>query len=195
MEEKQITQAIETYFSKFNMIKTEDEKLKYSKYYFTDCEHSKYLFYYKIFNSKEDLMNRWEEVENIDIALYLQGTKYNKNDLRWDMYYLLIYNGMEEINEDVYVRIERNRYCSRKIIISVHDYEQLLLELSKKLPLTDGRFYNSGDLCLYSNHEFFEEFRKVASLDRNIFTDELFENIERYKSKWIYLLSGNDEVK
>lgn len=188
MEIDKICSIMETFFNRFNIMKFDDEKLKYSSNYYADAEHKKFLLYCQIFDTKKALLDNWEVIENEDIAFYLQGKKFAKHDLRWDMYYLLLYNGTENIDEDIYVKIERNRFCSRKIILLTLEEEQFSLELSKKLPFTNAEFYPDNDLCLVSNHDFFEEFRNIANLDKKIYTDDLIENIENNYEKWIDLL-------
>lgn len=189
MDNSEILRTLRNYLSNFKISEVNDENLKHSNSYFTDPDHKRYLFYPIVFESQEEIIKGWELIENEDIAFYLQGIKYPKNDLRWDMYYLLLYKGEDEIKDDIYVKIERNRFCSRKIIISARNNEQFISDLSKKLPFTTAEFYPDSDLCLVSNHDFFEEFRKMAALDVGVFTDDLIENLEKYREKWLFLLS------
>lgn len=189
MEKENASILLQNYLEKITMKSVCDENLKHCKSYFIDSSGEKYIFYCIFFDSVEELLNSWEEKQDDDIALYLQSVKYANSDIRWDMYYLLLYNGSETLSDDYYIKIERNRFCSRKILINTTDEATFIGDLSKKLPLTNPDYYPDSDLCLISNNEFFNELRKVAGLDINVFTDDIFENILNYSEKWVQLLN------
>jgi hypothetical protein len=192
MDREAATLTLEKYFKPFSIIKVEDSNLKHTKHYFTDEKSEKYLFYYSYFEDFNMLMQYWQAIQDEDIAFYLQGHKFARKDIRWDTYFILLYKNDKGIKEDIYVNIERNRFCCKKLILCAESEATLINDLRSKLPFTTSDYYPESDLCLISNEEFFNELREIALLDERVFTNDLLENISENSSKWINLLSNEE---
>lgn len=193
MDREIATLTLEKYFKSFGIIKVKDNNLKHIDHYFIDETGEKYLFYYSYFEDFNMLMQFWQAIQDEDIAFYLQGQKFSRKDIRWDTYYIILYKNDKGIKEDIYVNIERNRFCCKKLILCAESEDTLISDLKSKLPFTTPDYYPESDLCLVSNEEFFNELRKIALLDERIFTNDLFENISINSKKWISLLSNEED--
>lgn len=188
MEKSMCNKFLIDFFDNFDIKFFNDDNLKHADGYFADSNEERYIFYCIEFDNKEQLLNSWQQKQDDDIALYLQSSKYLKKDIRWDMYYLILYTGEEQIDIDKCTKIERDRFCSRKVIIDAKTKTSLYSDLNKKLPFALEEYYPSNNLCEVTNEIFYSTLRSKANLDSSIFPDDLFENIQYFKDKWIYLL-------
>jgi hypothetical protein len=184
---------IENYLKQFGIIKVNDDNLKHNKMYFVDEKGEKYLFYCAYYDDFNILNESWRLMQDEDIAFYLQGNKFARKDIRWDTYFIILYGNEKGMKEDTYINIERNRFCCKKLIFCAETEEILINELKSKLPFTTADYYPDNDLCLISNEEFIDELRKIALLDENVFTYDLFDDVLRNSSKWLKLLQQRNE--
>ena len=196
MDEMSVYNSLDNFFSKMGLKKVQDPELELVKCYYIDPEERCYLFAVKIFNDLTDLREKWMEAQDLDIALYLQDRKYADNTIRWDMYFLLIYTGEEELPLPVIHKIEHDKFCARKVVISAHDEQELYRHLNLKIPFTED-FRNFKALREVGNDgEFFARLRQEAQLSPEQFPDELFLELAARKEEFIAKLErgGGDDV-
>jgi len=186
MNKEEILQYIDNYLSKFNLIKVKDSNIQLIDSYYTDERELSYVIACSIFKSKESLLSDWERQQNIDIAAYLQAKKYAAQDVRWDMYFLLI-NMDEEIKIEEYLNIERDRFCCKKLLINASNKLLLKRDLNQKLPFTD-EYYPSSPAVINTDEYFFDKLREIMKLNAEIFNNELFRCILENEEQWCELL-------
>lgn len=162
-----INRIIDDYLiDELKMLKILDESLNNleGKSYFIDKENKKYIFCLSIFNSIEDLKNKWEEYQNEDIVLNLQSKKYFDNDIKWDIYYIL------GCNEDIYIKpelitnIENDKFSCKKVIINCKDRDEIIYQLKEKLPIVND-YYKLKELNITDDEYFWE--KVLINLDNN----------------------------
>lgn len=179
IEKEKLKGLIEEYICSLNLNKVKDKKLRYSDGYFIDREEKKYLIYMSVFSEKDELLKNWKLHQGEDIAFYLQKEKFPKKDIRWDCYYLLIYSG-EELDEEIVSSIERDLFCSKKIIIHLNDDKELKKILNEKLPLTNG-YYLKAKTNAISDEDFFDNLRKRVGIGEDKLTNDILFNIKENK--------------
>lgn len=187
MEEGKIEEELAAYLEKFGLCKKNDDKLRYTKYYYTDPEVRKYVLYPMVFHNTKELLEMWEIAQNEDIAAHLQSKVFPYKDIRWDMYFLLIYVETD-LTDDNIVAIERDKFCCKKVLINAEDSTKFIEDLKAKLPFTDN-YYPSNDTLTLDDHEFFHELRKMTSLS-DAFSDEVFNSASKKPEEFGSLLKG-----
>ncbi|MEL7635526.1 MULTISPECIES: ABC-three component system middle component 1 [Sporomusa] len=190
MEAGSIEVLLSDYLLKFDLIKKIDEEMKYTKHYYIDKEIRRYILYPFIFNSKQEIISKWQLIQNEDIAIRLQSQLFPYKDIRWDMYFLLIYNGEDDIADDEIIAIERNKFCCKKLYIDARTKENIEGSLKAKLPFTSD-YYPQKDTLILSEQDFLIKLREVASLGDD-FTDEIFQNATKEPEKLGELLKKTE---
>lgn len=186
MEISTIDTCVSNYLGRFGICKKVDIELKYTDTYYADREFKKYVFYSMVFNTRKDMIQRWETMQDEDIAIHLQSKVFPHKDIRWDMYFLLIYNGEEEIAEDELVTIERNKFCCKKIFVDGRTVESLENGLKAKLPFAK-EYYPMKETLLLTEQDFLSKLRRIAGLDDK-FTDDILINASKEPEKFGELL-------
>jgi hypothetical protein len=115
------------------------EGLKYMDKCYIDSTKKKYILICKVFDNIEELKSNWEQYQDEDVAIYMQNSLFKNDDIRWDMYLLLIYKGMEKLNYLESYKIEKDRFCCKKIILKAQTRIFFENELKQKLPMM--KFY------------------------------------------------------
>ncbi|SDE07007.1 hypothetical protein SAMN02799630_04663 [Paenibacillus sp. UNCCL117] len=181
MEKSKIYEKLDGFFEKFMIHKKSDEKLKNIDCYYIDSEEKKYIFACKVYHDKQSLFENWESDQDTDIALYLQNDCFSKNDIRWDIYFLLIYVGQDNLTLEEFHNIERDRFCCKKVVLSVSENTKVEEALNFKLPVTNN-YYKLNKMENYiTNESFLENLRKRASLDKEDFPDNLLADVGKNK--------------
>ena len=132
----------------------DNEGNKYVDKFFIDTSEEKILLICKAFNSMQELLDTWEIIQNEDITLNMQRNKFKNQDIRWDMYFLIFYNGIEKFFDGDFYRIERVRFCCKKIIINAQSKDLLREYLEIKLPLLN-KLNTIDDTSIASDDYFF----------------------------------------
>jgi hypothetical protein len=195
LDKKSIYLTIETIFNKFQLNKIEDSSLKYCDFYYTDITEKKYIFVCKHFEDKTELISRWEEYQDKDIALYLQREKYAKRDIRWDIYFLLFYSGKEKITEEEYHKIEKDRFCCKKFIIDSEGKERIEEDFNRKLPFTSNYYGLDKIADTITDNEFYNLLRDEAKLSKETISDSMLSNILENKKEIIKCLFQEERLK
>lgn len=132
----------EFFINELNLVKEIDEKIAGigNNFYFIDKEKRKYLICYTLFKNGEELIEKWEEYQDEYISGYLQLEKFYNNDIKWDIYYLLIYDDEQMIDPEKELSIERDKFCCKKALISLSDSKGLIKQLKEKLPVTQDYY-------------------------------------------------------
>ena len=178
IEYDNIREFIDGYFKEFGIYKIKNSKLKYADGFYSDENLKKYAFYFQIFNKKATMLDTWQNIQDEDIALYLQNELFPYNDIRWDIYYILICVDDKPILENEFLLIEKNKFCCKKIVVDGRTIETIKESFQSKLPFTKD-YYPMDNAVLVDGERFLDELRKIASLDVNIFTNEILNNIEK----------------
>lgn len=142
-----------------------DQELKHLDSYFTDPEEKKFVFAWSSFNNFSQLNHNWEDYQNQDIALYLQNEKYGKQNIRWDIYYLLFYPAGENIDPAEIFKIEKDRHICRKIIIEYHNQDDLKEQLINKLPFSSEFYDSSTTTDNYTQREFYSRLKNKLGFE------------------------------
>lgn len=123
------------------LVKEIDENIKGigNNFYFIDKEKRRYLICYSLFESGEILIEKWEEYQDEYISGYLQLEKFYDNDIKWDIYYLLIYDSDQSINSEKQLSIERDKFCCKKSIINA-SRKKLIEQLKEKVPISKNYY-------------------------------------------------------
>lgn len=173
------------------LVKVEDQELQFIGCYFIDKNNEeKYLLGCKTFEDIAELAEKWEEYQDIDLAMYLQGQKFAHSYIRWDMYFLLVYTGAEELPLTLVHKIEHDKFCARKIVLAARDEQELKEQLNFKLPFT-REFYKFKALeKVGDDREFFNLLRAEAGLAETNFSDELFRDLSLRKNDFLLKLEG-----
>lgn len=190
-----VYQWLTEFFQQIGLYKVNDPALRELEYYFTDPQEEKYLLGCKIFQTAAELARNWETAQDVDLAIYLQDGKYAHSYIRWDMYFLLLYVGEEELPLPLIHKIEHDKFCSRKVVLTARSKLELVEQMNFKLPLT-REFYNFKALeKVGDDREFFNLLRAEAGLTEEIFPDELFRHLITRKADFVTRLEGgaNDE--
>jgi hypothetical protein len=141
------------------------EELRYIDKYFIDIERTRYVIICKIFNDSQELYDKWELYQDEDIALSLQNNKFKNDDIRWDMYYLLIYKGDKKLDDLKGYEIERDRFCCKKLTINAQSEVLLRRDLKYKLPIT-GIYSNfTGEVDVANDEHFLKLVTEKTNLD------------------------------
>lgn len=143
MDDININEIIcEFFINELNLVKEIDEKIAGigNNFYFIDKEKRKYLICYTLFKNGEELIEKWEEYQDEYISGYLQLDKFYDNDIKWDVYYLLIYNDEQLINVEKKLSIERDKFSCKKSIIHAINIENLIEQLKEKLPVSKNYY-------------------------------------------------------
>lgn len=143
MDCRNINKIIYEFLTKeLGLVKETDENILGigNDFYFTDKEKRKYLICYTLFENGEELLKKWEEYQDEYISGYLQVDKFYKSDIKWDIYYLLIYNDEQPINPEKELSIERDKFCCKKAIINSSNTNTLLEQLKEKLPVSKNYY-------------------------------------------------------
>lgn len=181
MEKSQIYNKLDEFFGRFMVYKKYDENLKNIDCYYIDSEQKKYIFACKVYQDKQSLFEYWETDQDTDIALYLQNECFSKNDIRWDIYFLLIYVGQDNLTLEEYHNIERDRFCCKKVVFSVSESTKIEEVLNFKLPVTNN-YYKLNKMENYITNEFFlEHLRNLAGLNKEDFPDRLLSDVGNNK--------------
>lgn len=138
-----INKTICEFFTKeLKLVKEMDENIVGigNNFYFIDEEKRKYLICYTLFESGEDLIEKWERYQDEYISGYLQLEKFYDNDIKWDIYYLLIYTDEQPINPEKELSIERDKFCCKKAIINLTNSKYLIEQLKEKLPVSKNYY-------------------------------------------------------
>jgi len=173
-----IREFIDSYFNGFGIFKIKDSKLKHTDAFYSDENFNKYAFYFQIFDKKDTMLDTWQNIQDEDIALYLQNELFPYKDIRWDIYYILICRDDKTILENEFLLIEKNKFCCKKIVVDGRSIETIKEDFQSKLPFTKN-YYPMDNAVLVNEERFLDELRKIASLDRNVFTNEILNNIEK----------------
>lgn len=187
----EIYSSIDNFFNKFDMEKTIDKRCEYIDCYYIDSNKEKYIFACKVFENKHELFAQWELAQDQDIALYMQSELFPRNDIRWDIYYLLIYIGEDEFGIDEYYNIEKDRFCCKKYVIKARTEQECIDNFNFKLPLTSN-FYQLDKLSnLITDEEFFQELRKKVTFNKDILSDKVLSDLFVHKNELIDRLKGD----
>lgn len=149
------------------------EKLKHIDRYYIDQEERKYILICKIFKDTEDLMKNWELYQDEDIALKLQNVKYLNDDIRWDMYYLMIYKGEKDIDSLTRYEIERDRFCCKKLVIDGRSSISLNKGLKHKLPMLKIVSNSNDEVEIANDEHFFNIIQTKTGIDAKKVLNEL----------------------
>lgn len=170
MEVENVVRIVSEYIiEKLNLVKTTDNNLVnlYDKSYFTDGKHMKYLFCFNLFMDIIELENKWDEYQNEDIASYLQSQKYYDNDIKWDIYYILIYLGEEKVNPEIWLSIEKDKFCCKKVFINAESKESIIEQLKQKLPMVKD-YYPYNKSSVINDKFFFEKVCEQLKISKNV---------------------------
>lgn len=170
MEMEKTISIINNYIiEKLNLIKTKDDNLinLYDKSYFTDENHLKYLVCFNIFKDIKELENKWEEYQNEDIATYLQSQKYYNNDIKWDIYYILIYLGDDRVPPEIWLSIEKDKFCCKKVFISSESKASIIEQLKQKLPMVKD-YYPYKKSRVINDKYFFEKVCEELKIPKDV---------------------------
>ena len=148
-----------------NFIEEKPEELKFIDKYYIDNERKKFIFICKVFENEQELLDNWEYYQDEEIALALQNKTFKNDDIRWDMYYLLIYKGDKSIDELKCYEIERNRFCCKKLIINAQSEVLFRRDIKFKLPLTDIYSSFNGQVDVANDEYFIEKIIQKSNLD------------------------------
>lgn len=148
-----------------SFIEEAPDELKFIDKYYIDKERRKYVLICKVFSDDQELNDKWEVYQDEDIALRLQNEIFKNDDIRWDMYYLLIYKGHEEIDDLRCYEIERNRFCCKKLIFNAKSEVLFKRDLRYKLPITTIYSSFSEDVDVANDDYFFEIINKKCNID------------------------------
>jgi len=148
-----------------NFIEEIPSELKFIDKYYIDKERKKFIFICKVFESEQELINKWEYYQDEEIALILQNNTFKNDDIRWDMYYLLIYKGDKHIDELKSYEIERDRFCCKKIIINAQAEILFKRDLKCKFPLTNIYSIFNEKVDVANDDYFLESITQKSNLD------------------------------
>lgn len=167
--EKTVSIVSKYLMEKLNFIKTKDDNLLnlYDKSYFTDENELKYLVCFNIFMDIRELENTWEEYQNQDIATYLQSRKYYGNDIKWDIYYILIYLGEDKIPPEIWLSIEKDKFCCKKVFINAEDEVSIIEQLKQKLPMVKD-YYPYKKSSVINDEYFFEKVCRELKISKEV---------------------------
>lgn len=155
---EKVIEIVDSYLvDELKLKKINDDRLKNisNKCYFTDVEEKKYIICYTMFEDINQLIDKWEEYQDEDIALYLQSDKYRSNNIKWDIYYMLVNLGKNEISAEKWIAIEKDKFSCKKIYISTENEEEIIENLKQKLP-TVKDYYPNNQLSAIDEKYFFE---------------------------------------
>lgn len=141
------------------------DELKFIDKYYIDKEREKFILICNVFENEEELINKWESYQDEEIALILQNNIFRNDDIRWDMYYLLIYKGDKRIDDLICYEIERDRFCCKKLIINAQSEILFRRDLKYKLPLTTIYSDFTGEVDVATDEYFLEIVNKKSNLD------------------------------
>lgn len=141
------------------------KELNFIDRYYIDKERRKFILVCKVFKDEKELLDNWEYYQDEDIALILQNNIFKNDDIRWDMYYLLIYRGNKIIDQLKSYEIERNRFCCKKIVISAKSKDIFEQDLTLKLPITNIYLNFNGKVDVANEDYFFDSITKKANID------------------------------
>lgn len=198
MELKSIANIIDNYLcEELDLYKIQDEELEKigDGYYFIDKNKIKYLICYTIFESITDLLSYWELYQNEFIASKLQMKTFSKNDIRWDIYYILLYNNEKYISPEIELSIERDSFCCKKVCINGFNKEELLEQLKDKLPISKNN-YVTEDSNIISYKEFITRLCKNLGISQDkilIEEDSDFEVSELVIDKIVEAMGKKDD--
>ncbi|GAA0180416.1 hypothetical protein SH2C18_31140 [Clostridium sediminicola] len=152
------------------------DELRYIDKYFIDIDRKKYIVICKIFDSVQELYDKWEFYQDEDIALKLQNYIYKNDDIRWDMYYILIYKGDQQIDDMKGFEIERDRFCCKKLIINAQSEVLFRRDLNYKLPIAGVYSKFTNDVDVANDELFFKLVNEKTNLDVKEIMDKLNNN-------------------
>ena len=177
-ESKEIYKNLEQIiFNNNNFKKITDINLKDADCYYMDSSGKKYVFICMVCDNKTHLYEQMNDCQDKDIT-YLQSKVFANQDIRWDMYFIILYRGSEDLNFDEYNQIEKNRFFCKKLVIRSASYEMMLEDLNRKLPVTGAYYSFDAEMnTLNPDTSYFEIFRKEAGLDKDRFTDDYLQTI------------------
>ena len=164
MNNEKIYDIIKEYIGK-DFVEESFDELKLIDKYYIDKEKEKFIFICKVFEDNIDLVNNWERYQDEKIALILQNKIFKNKDIRWDMYYLLIYKGSTELDELKCYEIERDKFCCKKLIINATTQELMREDLQCKLPVTNIYSNFSGNVDVANDEYFLEKVKIKSSFD------------------------------
>lgn len=191
LDQFSIYSFVDDFFLKFDMEKIIDPRCKYIDCLYIDPNREKYIFACKIFDNKYEMFKNWELVQDHDIALYLQNELFSRNDIRWDIYYLLIYIREDDLTIDEYHFIEKDRFCCKKYVIKAKDQKELIENFNFKLPLTSN-FYQLEKLnALITDDQFFQQLREKVTFNKNIISDRILSDLVLHKNELVDQLKGD----
>lgn len=140
-------------------------ELKFIDKYYIDQEKMKFVVICKVFEDAQELIEKWEYFQDEDIALKLQNKIFKNDDIRWDMYYLLIYKGDKQLDDLICYEIERDRFCCKKLIINAQSKILLSRDIKYKLPLTNIYSTFTGVFNVANDEYFLELINKKTNID------------------------------
>jgi hypothetical protein len=162
---------IDDYFKELEYISIQDVELKLIDKYYIDNSQSKYIFACKYFDSKDNLQEEWEKAMDKDIALFLQNTKYSLSDIRWDIYFLILYSG-EPLSYDEISSIERDKFCCKKLIIDVTSKDKFISEMKIKTCLTKEYFLLQDNWKITTEDEFISKLNENVRFQGSVFINK-----------------------
>jgi hypothetical protein len=185
LEKEMVYFKVDEYFNSFGLKRVFDEKLRQTDCYYIDSEEKKYIFVCKVFTDKRQLMLEWESSQDEDIALYLQQKKYSNSDIRWDMYFVIIYIGDVQLDVEEFNTIEKDRFCCKKLVLNIKDENNLIEEFNNKLPFTKKYFKLSENNDAFSDSGFLKLLNNKSGIGDDIITLQLLGNLTEEKDELV----------
>ncbi|KXH86964.1 ABC-three component system middle component 1 [Sporosarcina sp. HYO08] len=193
MDIEKLYLEIDKYFEGFGLYRVDDDMLKKCDCYYIDEEAKKYIFICKVFTSISDVILEWERSQDEDIALYLQQEKYANSDIRWDMYFVVIYLGNENLDKYTFDLIEQDKFCCKKLIIDMSSNSDIIAALNNKLPFSRD-YFRLGDITdVFNDATFLKELNNKSGLENNVLTLDLLNDLPGQKEELIKRLLEQKE--
>lgn len=182
------------YFNSFGLERVLDEKLTKTDRYYIDPEEEKYIFICKVYKEKNQLMLDWESSQDEDIALYLQQNKFANNDIRWDMYFVIIYIGDDHLGFEDFHAIEKDKFCCKKLVLNVKNEEDFFEDLNNKLPFTKGYFKLGDKNEVFTDSGFLESLNVKSELENDVLSLSLLRNLLEEKDEIFRRIIKHDSI-
>jgi hypothetical protein len=175
--------TVDEYFNSFGLKRINDEKLKNTDCYYIDPKEEKYIFVCKVFTEKSQLIMDWESSQDEDIALYLQQKKYANNDIRWDMYFVIIYIGDDQFNIEEFHAIEKDKFCCKKLVLKAKCVNELFKEFNTKLPFTKDYFKLGDKKEVFTDSGFLTSLNDKSGMKDDVLSLHLLRNLTEEKDE------------
>lgn len=183
MDKETVYFTVDEYFNGFGIQRITDEKLKKTDCYYIDPEEEKYIFVCKVFTHKSQLIMNWESFQDEDIALYMQQKKYANNDIRWDMYFVIIYIGDDQFEIEEFLAIEKDKFCCKKLVLHAKEEKELHKQLNNKLPLTKDYFKLGDNSEVFTDSGFLKLLNEKNGLKNDVLSLQLLKNLTEEKDE------------